>query len=412
MRIVVLWILFLLYFSSAFSQEEGKRIGSMRVLGVYTSLPWYNFRGGVDQGFVYMDNLDISATYQLGNILDWKDNFIFYLYSIGNHGQKASKLMGDFQIASNIESPKSWKIFEAWAQKNFLNGQLSLLAGMYDLNSEFDVLIPATSFINSSFGIGGEFAQSGLNGPSIFPYSSLAIRVSGVLSERIQLKAAVLDGVSGNPSRPNANPINLMISDGVLIASELSVFSENSGMQSKKNNERKDISRRIKVGRIKPENNFNKINVGIWSYTSEFELINDSLRKEKGNLGAYLGFQRYINFKATSVSYISIFGRAGLANGNFNQLNSSFSGGLTIYEIFGNDLIGLAFSKVSNGKKFLEINSNLKRSETAFEFTYSYFINNFMTIQPDLQFILNPSMRNDLENAFAFSLLFQISYAY
>jgi porin len=48
--------------------------------------------------------------------------------------------------------------------------------GLYDLNSEFDVIEAAALFLNPSHGIGPDFAQSGRNGPSIFPVTSLAIR--------------------------------------------------------------------------------------------------------------------------------------------------------------------------------------------------------------------------------------------
>jgi carbohydrate-selective porin OprB len=57
-------------------------------------------------------------------------------------------------------------------EKNLLDNQFSVLAGLYELNSEFYRLQSAGLFLNSSFGIGPEFSQSGLEGPSIFPSTS------------------------------------------------------------------------------------------------------------------------------------------------------------------------------------------------------------------------------------------------
>lgn len=45
--------------------------------------------------------------------------------------------------------------------------KLSLLFGLYDLNSEFDTQETSSIFINPSHDIGAEYAQSGKNLPSI-----------------------------------------------------------------------------------------------------------------------------------------------------------------------------------------------------------------------------------------------------
>ena len=119
MKFLIPFLLFSMLTVQPVISQEGKTINSITFSGTYTSLPWYNLKGGLEKGFVYMDNLDVSATLQFGNILDWEDNLTFYAYGIGNHGGKATQLMGDFQVASNIQAPASWKFFEVWVQKNF-----------------------------------------------------------------------------------------------------------------------------------------------------------------------------------------------------------------------------------------------------------------------------------------------------
>ena len=69
------------------------------------------------------------------------------------------------------------KLYEAWFEQTLFDDRLSFKAGLYDLNTEFDVVETAGLFINSSHGIGPDFSQSGVNGPSIFPTTSLGIRV-------------------------------------------------------------------------------------------------------------------------------------------------------------------------------------------------------------------------------------------
>ena len=93
-----------------------------------------------------------------------------------------------------------WKLFEAWYQQNLFQEQFSVLAGLYDVSSEFDVISSASElFVNSSFGTNPTFAFSGKNGPSIFPNVSLGFRAQAKLTENVTLRAVVADGVPGDP---------------------------------------------------------------------------------------------------------------------------------------------------------------------------------------------------------------------
>lgn len=96
-----------------------------------------------------------------------------------------------------------------------------MLVGRYDLNSEFYRLQSASLFLNSSFGIGPEFSQSGLEGPSIFPNTSVGARFAIKPIEEIVLRTAVLDGVPVD--RPNGTREIFAQGDGVLAVTEVSV---------------------------------------------------------------------------------------------------------------------------------------------------------------------------------------------
>lgn len=64
----------------------------------------------------------------------------------------------------NIETPvngNTTKLFQAWLQQTFLDERASVLAGLYDLNSEFYVTDSASMFTHPTFGIGAEFAGTG-----------------------------------------------------------------------------------------------------------------------------------------------------------------------------------------------------------------------------------------------------------
>ena len=104
--------------------------------------------------------------------------------------------------------------------------RLSILAGLYDLNSEFDVIENAGLFLNSSHGIGADFAQSGENGPSIFPSTSLTARLKIQPFKHFYIQAAALDGIPGNPDVDHGTHVHLGDGDGTLLTLETAWFSD------------------------------------------------------------------------------------------------------------------------------------------------------------------------------------------
>ena len=80
------------------------------------------------------------------------------------------------------------------------------------------MLDAANLFVNPAHGIGTDFSQSGSNGPSIFPVTSLALRLQYRASASTSLRLAVLDGVPGDPDRPGHTAIKLGGGDRALLA--------------------------------------------------------------------------------------------------------------------------------------------------------------------------------------------------
>src|SRR5712692_7020435 len=150
--------------------------------------------GGLRRGATYLGNANLQLTLDARRLMGWPGLTIF-LYGLGIHGGHPSRFAGDAQGVSNIEGPTKWTLEEAWLQQTLFHGRFSALVGRYDLNSEFYRLQSAGLFLNSSFGIGPEFSQSGRNGPSIFPDTSAGARIAWKLARGVVLRTAILDGV-------------------------------------------------------------------------------------------------------------------------------------------------------------------------------------------------------------------------
>ena len=145
---------------------------------VYRADVLSNVSGGLKQGTTALGNLDVKLDFDLDKLIGW-DGVSVGLHGIASHGGKPNaNLVGSSQGVDNIEvDTNAAKLFQAWIQKQFLNEKLSALFGLYDLNSEFYVSHSTGIFLHPSPGIGSELAQTGLNGPSVFPTSSVGLRV-------------------------------------------------------------------------------------------------------------------------------------------------------------------------------------------------------------------------------------------
>ena len=108
-----------------------------------------NINGGIDQGFAYLGNIDLNVTFNTEKLGLWEGGQ-FYVYLLNNHGNSLSALMGDFQIANNIEAESNSRLYEFWYKHHFKNATITL--GQHDLNSVFAISIPSfLKFAGPSF---------------------------------------------------------------------------------------------------------------------------------------------------------------------------------------------------------------------------------------------------------------------
>ena len=124
----------------------------------YTGEIYSNLSGGFRQQATYLDIINFRLKIDLGRTLNWHGATLYTDY-LGIHGDDPSENVGDIQGVSNIAAPKGWKFHEAWFRQNVFSDKLSLLWGMYDLNTEFDLIETAGLFLNSSHGMGPDFSQ-------------------------------------------------------------------------------------------------------------------------------------------------------------------------------------------------------------------------------------------------------------
>ena len=378
--------------SDAELDEDGAGLGKGVVFGAsYLGEAAANLMGGIERDVTLLDMavLTLSIDGASFGVVGLE----LFVSGLGTQGTGPSELVGDAQGVSNIEAPNTWKVYEAWVDYSILSDQASLRVGLHDLNSEFDVIETGGMFLHASHGIGADFSQSGGNGPSIFPTTSLGARLRIRPVSDLYLQAIVLDGVPGDPEDANGTHVQLESDDGVLLASELG-YEFNPGGET-------------------PDG---KVAVGGWYYTGEFSdlAMKDGTGNPLMHQGSYGGYvlAEHKLYSEGGGQGLAVFGRYGAADSQTNPFAHYIGAGAVYTGLIpgrDKDLAGLAVATVINGKSFRQATGS-ESAEVATELSYRLQPTPWLAAQQDLQYIVNPGLAPGLENALLIMTRIELSF--
>ncbi len=346
-----------------------------------------NLQGGVSKGTNYINIFSFSADLNLHDYFDINETVI-HASAISVNGKMPNDLVGSLQGISNIETESILKLYDIWIDYK-VNKQISILTGLFDVNSEFDTKYNSMLFINPSHGIGAEFGLTGINGPSIFPNTSFGIRFNYTFGHDNYIKLGALDAIPGTEDNPYKTQFDFQFSDGFLLVSEFG-YDCYSDFEI-------DSESSLCINYA----------VGAWYFTNQYE-DQYSGNAVKGNFGFYSFLEsRLLHFNKNS--FVSAFFRIGTADPDVNQIALYYSGGFVISNLFfDEDQIGLAFASTRNSRKNylsqLALSEEIKNSETNFELTYLVKLTDYFSLQPDLQYFINPSACSEFQNSFCVGL--------
>ncbi|MES2626195.1 MAG: carbohydrate porin [Pseudomonadota bacterium] len=335
--------------------------------------------GGIDTGIDTPANFDIVLTQDTASA-GWWPNGSFLLYFLGTTGGDPTTRAGDLQTASNIEATNTFKVFEASYEHRFNDDHVSLLVGLHDINSDFYALEHAGLFLNSSFGIGPELTQTS---PSIFPTSSVATRLR-LSFDDLYVLTAIYDGIPGDPADETGTHVQLNDGDGIYYISEIGIAGA--------------------------EEHYYKYSVGTWYSSAEFEDF--AAAPQDDNKGIYLLAERDLG-RDVDGRGTGVFLQLGIADGKRNQVERYIGAGMTRTGLLPSrpeDVAGIAIGNVRNSAEFRLVNPELGGSETAIELSYLIAPTPWFTIQPDLQYIIDPGTDPATDNALVATMRFQIAF--
>ncbi|MEM1136902.1 MAG: carbohydrate porin [Bacteroidota bacterium] len=346
-----------------------------------------NVRGGIKTGVNYMGKLSITMRLDTEQAGMWKGGS-FFLNGINVHGgTPTSNLVGDFQPISRNEATERTGLFELWYQHRI--GRLSILAGLHDMNTSFGTSKFGGGSTNSAFGMFPSIAPNLGNTFSIFPRTMPGLYLK-YASEKITLQGAIY---TGEQNTVEEDPFNVQWN-----------FEESLFLVGE-----------VHLKRMREKTEMGIIKLGAIYHSGNFPALASSTLQRKRNLGVYLiTDQMLLCETADKGQGLGFFLEAGIAPGNQNMIDFFSAGGVVYKGLFpkrDNDVLFFGTVNSLLDENFIDsLPFPRDRSRTILEMNYLLKINENISVQPDIQYIIDPSVNSSLRNALLGILNFTFSH--
>ncbi len=336
----------------------------------------FNLSGGEKTGAANINFFSCAIGANLEKLAGLKEAK-FYTRVIYKNGGMPNELFGTLQGVSNLESANIFALQDCWIEKEF-GDNTAVLFGIHDLNTEFDVKSSAVLFTQPSHAIGSEFAMNGMNGPSIYPYSSLALRFRYDPVKNLRIKFAAFDGVPNIERK--FTEIKLSKDEGALLAAEIVVRTADTGFSGIGGWYFSGKTTTVNAGTPPADNELQTGSSGIYCYYDNPELLQINQMK----LGGYARF--------------------GVANALFSKLHYYFGCGSILQNVFSEgDIAGISFAAAKLNPEYSAIEA-LQRYESSIELSYKREIFRWFQAQPSVLYVINPAGGQNIPNAFGVNI--------
>ena len=354
-----------------------------------------NASGGIQRGAVYEGLFGLALELDLARLGLW-ENAKIHISSIYPHGRSPSaRLTGDLLAVSNIDAWESFRLYHLWYEHNLFDQRLSIRFGQLAADEEFAGTNPGASFLNAAFGWPAFISANTVNtGPAYFaPASGLRVRVTP--TETTFFQAGIFDGDSfddlGGDPRPNESGtrFHLDAGQGLFAIAETGLNLE--------------LSEHRLPGEYK---------AGIWYHSGSFESIAEAasvpnaiaLPEHEGNHGIYLAAEQMVwREPSQDEQGLSLFARVGYSPPDRNLFEWVADGGMTYTGFFPgreHDTLGLGivFARISDDLRRVERRTRaqvgspamISDHEMVLEGTYMVYVNQYLSLQPDIQWVHHP----------------------
>jgi porin len=362
------------------AKAEPEEAKTLSIEAVYTADIVGPVRGGAEKAGRYLDNLDVILDLDLERAAGWRGATL-HAYGLSNAGGQPNELVGTLEGVDNIEVGRPRvRLYELWLEQKLAGERVSVLAGLYDLNSEFYATASSDLLIGPAFGIGSELAATGSNGPSIFPSSALAVRVSARLPGDGYVQAALLNADARTLGDPGG--IDTDFDDGLLAIAEAG------------------FGRRTRSA------------LGAWRYTEQAPRVAGPERATAQ--GAYVLLEHQVRADGP----LTLFLRAGASDGRTGAFRGSWQAGFLLAPAWPGRpdsafSAGAHQGLISRGHRANARDEGLDigATESGLEIAYSDRPMRRVAVQPNLQYVIRPGGVRDARDAIVAGLRITVDLA-
>jgi porin len=325
----------------------------------FTSDAAMNFRGGQNtagSSFLHLTDVNLTLTSPL---LPVAGSSVFLSFQHVN-GTSPSEDVGDVQGVSSIDSDGRTQLSEAWYKQEFVDGKLAVTLGKIDAGSTMGLVEPEGYFINGYLGFQGVIPMP------TYPDPSFGLQIMAAPTDRLTLDAGIYDGALQEDYRTGT------LGPATLFGDPSDLFSIGQ------------LTYALAPGRW-------TVTAGGWYHTGTFT---DSLGDDQdGAYGLYLHTMLRLIVENPDAKDdnqgLSAFAHYGYSDPTgIDTPHHLGAGAVWVGALPGrnDDVAGLGLTSVifRDGAEYTDT------QETSVELFYKIQITPYLSVQPDLQYVINP----------------------
>jgi len=366
-----------------------------------------NLAGGIRQGATMQGVATGTLEIDTGKAFHLQGGTL-HVTALQLHGQPLTgPYLGDLQAANGNEGEDGTRLWEFWYDQAFDESRVDIKVGQQSIDNEFILSQYSGLFVNTMAGWPLVPSDDLYGGGPAYPLASLGARVQVKPEDNQVFLGGVFDdnpgggGFSGDTQALDRNGGKFNLNTGALFIAEYQ-YAVNEPA----------VGDMVQGGQTPAPGLPGRYKIGFWYDTAAFPdqrfgtdglslaspASNGEPKMHKGNFSLYgVADQTVWQSAADGSRSLNVFARIMGAPESQNLIDFSFNGGVTLTAPLpgrDNDQAGLDFGlgKVSGRAAGLDRDEGVpaRGTEELLELTYQAQVMPWLTLQPDMQYVINP----------------------
>lgn len=353
----------------------------VKLTGDYVSETMSNVHGGIKTGTRYAQQIKLGAQFDLTKLLGMDNAGVVQLTINDRRGHSASTdLVGNRLATQEVSGYNYTRLTELSYARSLFTPDLQFKLGYMAMGNDFGGMAVLTNFVNAGF-CAHPLSMSGGSGWGNYPNAHWGAEVKYQLTEDWVLQTGIfqVDADSNSQSRYAFRMKSYDTSGNILPIEAIYTY-------------RGALEGQYKFG---------------WYYdTSNTQRIGGS-GENSGRSGAYiLADQAVWRDSSDSARNLHVFGQATQTDAATSPFSHWYSAGVVLHKTFANrehDTLGFAYGRAVLNSRTRDVQeaaaanaeaadsiSNLDSGEQLLELSYGAQVTPWLTVRPDVQYVMEP----------------------